>query len=54
MVSDVDGTQENGHGTVSLFDGPAAVIRLFKNAATKGAGLASGKWRGPDDARGPP
>ena len=34
MVSDADGTQENARGTVSLFDGPAPVIRLFKRAAT--------------------
>jgi len=42
MVSDVDGTQENRRGTVSLFDGPAPVIQLFKNAAAEGA--AVGAW----------
>jgi hypothetical protein len=42
MVSDVDGTQENRRGTVSLFDGPAPVIRLFKNAAAEGT--AVGAW----------
>jgi hypothetical protein len=37
VVSDVDGTQENRRGTVSLFDGPAPVIRLFKDEAAEGA-----------------
>lgn len=35
VVSDVDGTQENRRGTVSLFDGPAPVIRLFDNEAAE-------------------
>jgi superfamily I DNA/RNA helicase len=35
VVSDVDGEQENRRGTVSLFDGPAPVIRLFKAAGAK-------------------
>ena len=35
VVSDVDGTQENRRGTVSLFDGPAPVIRLFNNEAAE-------------------
>jgi hypothetical protein len=42
VVSDVDGTQENRRGTVSLFDGPAPVIRLFKDEAAEGA--AVGAW----------
>ncbi|MCA3150231.1 MAG: UvrD-helicase domain-containing protein [Rhodocyclaceae bacterium] len=42
VVSDVDGEQENRRGTVSLFDGPAPVIRLFKNVAAEGA--AVGAW----------
>ncbi len=42
VVSDVDGTQENRRGTVSLFDGPVPVIRLFKDEAAEGA--AVGAW----------
>ncbi len=42
VVSDVDGTQESRRGTVSLFDGPAPVIRLFKDEAAEGA--AVGAW----------
>ncbi len=42
VVSDVDGTQENRRGTVSLFDGPAPVIRLYKDEAAEGA--AVGAW----------
>ncbi len=42
VVSDVDGTQENRRGTVSLFDGPAPVIRLFNDEAAEGA--AVGAW----------
>ncbi|WP_368417195.1 3'-5' exonuclease [Falsiroseomonas sp.] len=42
VVSDVDGTQENRRGTVSLFDGPAPVIRLFKDEAAEAA--AVGAW----------
>ena len=42
VVSDVDGLQENRRGTVSLFDGPAPVIRLFKNEAAEAEGV--GAW----------
>jgi superfamily I DNA/RNA helicase len=42
MVSDVDGLQENRRGTISLFDGPAPVIRLFKNEAAEAE--AVGAW----------
>ena len=42
VVSDVDGTKESRRGTVSLFDGPAPVIRLFKDEAAESA--AAGAW----------
>ena len=42
VVSDVDGTQESRRGTVSLFDGPAPVIRLFKDESSESA--AVGSW----------
>jgi hypothetical protein len=42
VVSDVDGLQENRRGTVSLFDGPAPVIRLFKSEAAEAE--AVGGW----------
>lgn len=42
VVSDVDGMQENRRGTVSLFDEPPPVVRLFKNEPAEGA--AVGAW----------
>ena len=42
VVSDVDGLQENRRGTVSLFDGPAPVIRLFTREAAEAEGV--GAW----------
>jgi superfamily I DNA/RNA helicase len=42
VVSDVDGMHENRRGTVSLFDGPPPLIRLFKDEAAEGA--AVGAW----------
>jgi len=42
VVSDVDGMQENRRGTVSLFDGPPPVVRLFKSEPAEGA--AVGAW----------
>ncbi len=41
-VSDVDGTQDSRRGTVSLFDGPAPVVRLFRDAAAESE--AVGAW----------
>jgi plasmid maintenance system killer protein len=42
VVSDVDGAQESRRGTVSLFDGPAPVIRIFQDSAAESA--AVGAW----------
>ncbi|HEY4249966.1 MAG TPA: UvrD-helicase domain-containing protein [Roseomonas sp.] len=41
-VSDVDGAQESRRGTVSLFDGPPPMIRLFRDEAEEAA--AAGAW----------
>lgn len=42
VVSDVDGTGDSRRGTVSLFDGPAPVVRLFQDAAAESK--AVGAW----------
>ena len=42
VVSDVDGTQDSRRGTVSLFDGPSPVIRVFDNEAAETS--AVGAW----------
>ncbi len=42
VVSDVDDTQESRCGTVSLFDGPAPVIRLFQDPSAEAE--AVGAW----------
>ena len=42
VLSDVDGTQDSRRGTVSLFDGPAPVVRLFRDTAAESE--AVGAW----------
>lgn len=42
VVSDVDGEKDSRKGTVSLFDGPAPTVELFKDAAAEAA--AVGAW----------
>ena len=42
VVSDVDGVGDSRRGTVSLFDGPAPVVRLFRDAAAESQ--AAGAW----------
>ena len=42
VVSDVDGNSEERRGTVSMFDGPAPLVRMFRTFEDEQA--AVGKW----------